>query len=81
MKKLFTVKNIILGILFILVDFVIYVFLGLMMLQYEDFYDESKDAYWSLQSMTTGQKFAYISYYILIILNWILVGYIIYKLL
>ena len=33
-----------------------------MMLDYEDFYDETKGDYWSLESMTLAQKISYIGF-------------------
>lgn len=80
MKIIVTKKNILLGILFIFIDFILYVFLGLMVLDYEDFYDESQGAYWSLGSMTIVQKISYISFQTLIILNWVFVYFILFKL-
>lgn len=79
MKKIFSIKNVLLGILFILIDFSVYIFFGLMILQYEDFYDESKGAYWSLKSMTNIQKVSYIGYYIWMFINVFLIIFIIYR--
>ena len=82
MKKIFTIKNIILGILFILIDLVVYIFIGFNLLVYEDFYDDSPLLYWSLESMTTAQKITYIGFYVWWVLNVLLlifIGYKIYK--
>ncbi|WP_299012191.1 hypothetical protein [uncultured Polaribacter sp.] len=79
MKKIFTIKNIILGILFILIDLIVYIIIGFVILSYEDFYDESLGEYWSLESMTTGQKIAYIGFYFWWILNVILLFFIAFK--
>jgi hypothetical protein len=79
MKKIFTIKNILLGILFILIDLVVYVFLGIAMMDYDDFYEESKGEYMSLESMDTFQKSIFISMNIWNIINVVLVIFIIYK--
>jgi hypothetical protein len=43
-------------LVFLFIDLAIYLILGIAMMQYEDFYDESKGAYWSWESMTTFDK-------------------------
>lgn len=70
---------VLLGISILFIDFVLYIVFGLIILNYEDFYDESKGEYWSLASMTTIEKIGYIGYYALIIINIIAVAYLIYK--
>ena len=72
-------KKILIGLFLFFIDLVIYIFLGLVLLSYEDFYDESKGEYWSLASMTLGQKMAYIGWYVWLIANIILILYLIYK--
>lgn len=79
MKKLFTFKNILISLGLIILDLAIYIFLGLMMMGYDDFYDESKGEYWSLASMTFWQKVNYISLNLWSFLNIILIGYLIYR--
>ncbi len=59
-------------------DFVLWIIIGLIILNYEDFYDESKGEYFSLSSMTTVEKIAYFSYYLWIVLNIILIIYFAY---
>ena len=66
MKK---IKNVIFIISFIIFDFAIWVIIGLILLNYEDFYEESKGEYFSLSSMTIIQKIGFFSYYIWIISN------------
>ena len=73
-------KKVIFFILFIIIDFALWIAIGLTILNYEDFYDESKGEYFSLASMTAIEKVAYIGYYIWIILNIILVISITYRL-
>lgn len=77
--KLFTLKNILIGILLLFFDAFLYIFLGLYLMRYDDFYQESEGEYWSLASMTLDEKIAYIALNGLGILNLCVIGYIIYK--
>ncbi len=63
----------------IIVDLAIYLVLALLLMDYDDFYDESKGEYWSLESMTFWQKMNYIGFNIWQIINLIMIGYIIYR--
>lgn len=76
---IFSWKKFIIGLLIIFIDLIIYVFLGLMLMQYDDFYDESKGEYMSLNSMTTFDKVAHFSLMTWNIINAILIIFIIYK--
>lgn len=73
-------KEILLAILFIVIDVALWIIIGLVLLNYEDFYDESKGEYFSLDSMSLIEKIAYFSYYLWIILNIVLIIYISYRL-
>jgi hypothetical protein len=73
-------KKIIVCILIIVLDLAIYVFLGLLLMEYDDFYESSKGEYFSLASMTVRQKVVWISYNIWSWLNLIAIGFLIYKL-
>ncbi len=55
MRKVFSGKNILISIGVILFDLFVYLVLGMLLMNYDDFYDESKGEYWSLESMTFGQ--------------------------
>lgn len=79
MKKIFTIRNIILGILFILIDLVVYIFLGILMMDYDDFYEEPQGEYMSLESMSTFQKSVFIGLNIWNVINIIIVIFLIYK--
>lgn len=79
MRKLFTVKNILIGIGLIVLDLAVYLCLGVMLMGYDDTYEESKGEYWSLASMTFWQKVNYISVYIWHLLNIILIGFLVYR--
>ncbi len=63
----------------IVIDVLIYITIGLILMNYEDFYDESEGEYFSLVSMTLIEKIAFISYYLLIVANIILIIYAMYK--
>ena len=77
--KLLTLKNILISVLLLFLDAVLYIFLGLYMMKYDDFYQESEGEYWSLASMTIDEKIAYIALNGLGILNLCVIGYLIYK--
>lgn len=79
MKKLFTLKNILIAIGLIVFDLVVYLFLGVMLMCYDDTYEESKGEYWSLASMTFWQKVNYISFNLWLLINVILIVFLIYK--
>lgn len=79
MKKIFTIKNIISGIVIILLDVCIYFFLGIAMMDYDDFYEESKGEYMSLESMDSIQRSIFFSLNIWNFINIILVVYMIYR--
>lgn len=72
-------KRFLIGLIFIFIDLIIYIFLGLILLGYEDFYDENKGEYWSLASMTLGQKIAYICWYAWYVINIVIIVFIVYR--
>lgn len=78
-KIRFSIKNILIGIGLIILDLVVYIFLGLMLMNYEDFYDESKGRYYSLESMTFLEKISYISLNLWYFINIIFIGFLVYK--
>jgi len=80
MKHFFSLKNIIIGLGIIIIDLFVYIFLGLMLMDYDDFYDESKGAYFSLESMTFWQKVTYISLHFWYVINIIFIVFLVYKL-
>jgi len=79
MKRILSVKNILIGIGVIIFDLAVYVVLGLLLMNYDDFYDESKGEYWSLESMTFWQKANYIGLNLWHLINLLLIGYVIYR--
>lgn len=59
MKKLIkqlTLKRIVFGISLILFDITIYIFFGLLLMNYDDFYEKSKGEHWCLESMSTVDR-------------------------
>ena len=80
LKKFFTVKNILIAGGLIIFDFIVYLFLGLMLMNYDDFYDESKGEYWSLASMKFRQKANYVGLNLWHVINLLAIGYVIYHL-
>ena len=46
-------KSVFKWIVILILDYAVFVVLGLLLMGYEDFYDGSKGEYWSLASMTT----------------------------
>ena len=79
MKKIFSLKNILIAISLVIVDIAVYLFLGLLLMNYDDFYDESKGEYWSLESMNTTEKATYIGFNIWGALNILFVCYLLYR--
>ena len=56
MNKFFTIKNVLIAISIILLDLAVYIYIGLLLMNYDDFYDGSKGAYWSLESGTMSDR-------------------------
>lgn len=79
MKRFLTIKNILIAVVIIIFDFIVYILLGLMLMNYDDFYDESKGEYWSLESMDFWQKVNYIGLNIWHLINLIAIAYVIYR--
>ncbi len=73
-------KHLLLGALFIFIDLMIYIFIGLILMNYEDFYDESEGEYWTWASMTSLEKAAYLGLHIWYLINLVVIGYLIYQL-
>ena len=79
MKRIFTIKNILVTLIVILFDLTVYIILGLLLMTYDDFYDESKGEYWRLESMTFWQKANYIGLNLWNVINLILAGWVFYR--
>ncbi|PRP67149.1 hypothetical protein BST86_08585 [Nonlabens agnitus] len=73
-------KHIMLGIGIVIIDLTVYILLGLLLMNYDDFYTESEGEYWSLASMTTTEKITYIGLNAWHVINILGIVYIIYRL-
>lgn len=80
MKEIFSLRNISIAIGIIVIDLAIYIFLGILLMSYDDFYDENKGEYFSLESMTFWQKANYISLELWNVINIILIAILLYRL-
>jgi hypothetical protein len=65
--------NVLFFIALIAADLILIMFLGLLLMGYEDHWDESKGAYWSFKSMTAFEITIYILYNLWYIVNAILI--------
>ena len=64
-----TLKDVLILCAIIVIDIMVFIILGLLLMTYDDFYDESKGEYWSLASMNSKEKIIYIAYNLWIFLN------------
>lgn len=71
-------KYIAIAVAIIAFDLAIYIVLGLLLMDYDDFYDSSKGEYWSLESMTPSQQATYIGLHVWHGVNVLGVAYFIY---
>ena len=62
-------KHLVYAFAIIIVDLLIFMVLGLLLMNYDDNYDSSKGEYWSLESMNASEKLIYYCYQAWIILN------------
>ena len=74
-----SVKKVIIWAIFALIDLSIGLLLGVLLMDYDDFYDASKGAYWSLESMTQFQKIIYILFLTWEILNIVGILYFVFR--
>jgi len=72
-------KYILLGIIIVLLDIAVYIVLGVLLMSYDDTYNESNGVYWSLSSMSFSEKVSYIAINIWHLINLIAIGYLIYR--
>lgn len=72
-------KQILIWLAIIAFDIFVFIILGLLLMNYDDFYDSSKGEYWSLASMNSTEKAVYICYNVWIVINIIGLIYIGYK--
>lgn len=72
-------KHIAIGLGIIIFDLAVYITLGLLLMNYDDFYTESEGEYWSLESMTLSEKATYIGLNLWNVLNLVLLAYLVYR--
>jgi hypothetical protein len=65
--------------LLVFLDAAILIFCGIYMMGYDDFYEESQGEYFSLSSMETKYKIVWIFYNFWIVLNWLILFYILFR--
>jgi hypothetical protein len=66
----------------IVADVFIYVFLGMLLMNYDDNYNASKGEYWSWKSMSTFDRYAFVTlnvWHVVNIIAAVYLGYKIYK--
>jgi hypothetical protein len=68
-------------ILFVVFDLLVFIFCGVYMMGYDDFYDESQVEYFSLSSMQTEYKVVWIFYNFWIVLNCLFLLYVLFRVL
>ena len=71
------VSRIFLSLFIITIDIGVYIFFGLALMRYDDFYDESKGEYWSWQSMDAIDKTITVSFQVWNILNLLLLFFLV----
>lgn len=79
LRKIFTLKHTVLGIIFLLLDVMVYASLDLILCVYDAYYTKSKGPYWSLESMTSTQKITYIGLNFWHLVNLFALGFLVYK--
>ena len=73
------VKIVLIGIALIVVDLAVYILFGLLLMNYEDFYDESEGEYWSWASMNTSEQLTVVGLNIWNLVNILALIYLIYR--
>lgn len=72
-------KFILISVAVVIFDLAVYLVLGMLLMNYDDFYDESEGEYWSLSSMTMTEKATYIGLNVWDVVNFVALGYVIYR--
>lgn len=72
-------KIILIALFLILVDIAVYIILGLLLMNYDDFYDESMGEYWSWNSMSFTDKLTVIGLNFWHLVNILTITYLIYR--
>ena len=74
-------KVILISVAVVIFDLAVYVVLGILLMNYDDFYNESEGEYWSLSSMTMSERATYIGLNVWHVINVIAIGYVVYRIL
>ncbi len=78
-KLSYNIKKFIIGLFIIAIDIAVYILFGLLLMGYDDFYDESKGEYWSFESMNLSQKIATVGLNIWNVINILALFYVLYR--
>ncbi|MEJ8804416.1 hypothetical protein [Pontibacter sp. H249] len=73
------IKRVAIWLGIVLIDLAVYAALGIMMMAYDDFYDESKGEYWSWASMTNFDRAVIVGLYFWHLVNFVAASIIIYN--
>ncbi len=79
-KEFFNIRYIALLLGMVVVDIAVYLILGVAMMRYDDFHDESEEGYLSLSSMDLTDKIIHLSFGLWNVINLFVLGLAIYKL-
>jgi len=79
MKYIIMFKYLFAFIVLVLLDIGIFILFGLALMSYDDFYDETKGAYWSLESMTLSEQLIYIGFNVWLGINVLVLFILTYK--
>ncbi len=71
--------KIVIRLTLVLLDVFVGLVLGVLMMSYDDSYDESKGEYWSWESMNTFQKSVSVGLDVWWTINLVVIGYLLYK--
>ena len=75
----FRFKTFLICVSILLVDIAVYIVLGLLLMNYDDFYNVSNGEYWSWSSMKTSDQLTIIGLYFWHVVNIGVVSFIIYR--
>ena len=79
MKSKNSILRILIGLSVVIIDLVVYLTLGLLSMNYDDFYDKSMGKYGSLKSMTFLQQINEFGLSFWNLINLLLMGYLTFK--
>jgi hypothetical protein len=80
LSNLLTFRNCGIAILVLIIDYLGYAFFGLLLMNYDDFYQPSDGPYWSWQSMDSRDRVYYVMFESWNVINLIFIGFLAYRL-